>query len=684
MNNKRFCALSRKPRYRNRTLTVLLLAMGLGGWTPVVRAAVPDWLREAAATQLPKYPDDVKAAVLLDEQVTTVTSGGEIKTRYRTALKILRPEGRELGTVQVYFDNETRLTYLKAWSIPASGQAYEVNEKEAAEAGFPGGGELYSDTRFKILTIPAADPGNVIGYEYERRRRPFILQDIWQFQDDIPVKKTRFELELPQGWEFNTFWLNHPAEKPQSLGGNHWVWEIGDLAAVEDEPFMPDWRAVAGRMAVSYAREPGEATGSSQASWADTGSWFARLAEGRRQVTPEIQQKVAELTATSKTTLDKIDALTRFVQQGIRYVAIEIGIGGYQPHPAAKILADRYGDCKDKATLLSAMLKAIGVDSYYVLVNTRRGVVSPDLPSALTFNHVILAVRLPDEVPRTNLYALREDKALGHLLFFDPTDPLTQLGYLSMPEQRSYGLLVANGTGQLVELPLLPPAVNRLLRVANLRLSPAGDLSGGVKEIRWGAPNAAERSQLLGVPEAGREKKLENFLGNFLGSLVLESAKVQNLEDPNQNLIVTYAFLARDYAKRAGNLLLIRPRVLGEKTMDLSDDKERKRSYAVEFPSTTLETDAFDITLPAGYVVDELPPPVEIKYDFGDYRSKVDITGNTLHYRRSFEIKQVRVPMAQVEKLKEFFTRIEADERSSAVLKQIPEAQPSAPTGAPR
>ncbi len=681
--NKKRCS-NRNPWHKqSRWLAILaLVAAAMLGWPLPSYSAVPDWLREAARAPLPKYPDDVNAVVLLEDQVTTVNSSGEIKTLYRTAIKILRTDGRKRGTVRVYSDDETRLTYLKAWSLAANGQEYEVKEKDAVETTFASEWALYSDMRIKLLTIPDSEPGSVIGYEYEQRRRPYIFQDVWSFQDDIPVRKSRFDLVLPAGWEFDTFWLNHAAEKPQSVGDNHWAWEVSDLPAVEDEPAMPDWRAVAGRMAVTYFGRGNGAKGSSQATWAGIARWYANLSQGRRDLSPEIQQKVAELTSTAKTKFEQIQALASFVQREIRYVAIEIGVGGYQPHPAREIFADRYGDCKDKATLLSAMLHSIGIDSHYVLINANRGVVEPSLPSALVFNHVILAIQLPADVPTSNLYARRNDPRLGTLLFFDPTDSMTKLGYLPASLQANYGLLVTGEGGELVELPLLPPALNRLFRVAKLRVTPSGDLAGSVEEIRWGAPETARRAQLLGAPEAERQKKLEDFLGGFLGSLVLQSSKVENLNSFDQSLVVSYTFLAKNYAKRAGNLLLIRPRVLGEKAMDLNQEKGKERKYPVEFDSTSLETDMFDIAIPSGYQVDELPAPLDIKSPFGQYTTKIGFQDNVLKYQRTLQISNVAVPPDRVNDLKKFFSEIDADERSSAVLKEVTTGAPAAPPAA--
>ena len=572
MRNKRFSRL-RKQVSGTKTVAWLLPAAALLLWAPSATAGAPEWLRALARAPVPRYAEETDAVVLLDERVTTVNESGEIKTLYRRAYKILRPEGRKRGTVVVYFDNETRLTYLKAWSLPAAGGEYEVKEKDAIETS-PFGVELYADTRRKVLPIPAAEPGNVIGYEYEQKRRPFILQDRWFFQDPDPVRRARFALQLPKGWEFVSVWMNYSAQDPHRTGENQWVWEIADVPAIEPELSMPPWQAVGGWLAVTYyPRHVEEVKGKGHGSWHDVGAWYSQLAATRRQATPEIQRKVAELTSSAPMLLDKIRALASFAQRKIRYVAIEIGIGGYQPHLAQDVFSNGYGDCKDKATLLSTMLREVGIESYYVLIHTSRGVVARNFPSMLNFNHAILAIRLPEEVPATSLYSVRNYEQLGRLLFFDPTDSFTPLGYLPPTLQANYGLLVTQDGGELLELPLLPPSVNRLLRVAKLALSPTGTLSGEVQEIRWGAPAVNRRAELLEATGPERSKILERFLGRFLGGFVLVSAEAENLEDFDKGLVVRYRFVAESYAKAAGNLLLVRPRVLGQKSADLLERK---------------------------------------------------------------------------------------------------------------
>jgi hypothetical protein len=113
---------------------------------------------------------------------------------------------------------------------------------------------------------------------------------------------------------------------------------------------------------------------------------------------------------------------------------------------------------------------------------------------------------------------------------------------------------------------------------------------------------------------------------------------------------------------------LVRPRFIGNKSSDLLETKE-PRKYPVEFEGPSRDTDTFEITLPAGYEVDDLPPPVNADYSFASYHSKTEVSGNTLKYTRTFEVKELSVPLGKVEDLKKLYRIIASDERNTAVLK---------------
>jgi hypothetical protein len=145
-------------------------------------------------------------------------------------------------------------------------------------------------------------------------------------------------------------------------------------------------------------------------------------------------------------------------------------------------------------------------------------------------------------------------------------------------------------------------------------------------------------------------------------------AGMLSLQDTTQPFGLNYSIAVQRYAKTAGNLILVRPRLIGIKGSGLLETKE-PRQLPVVFDGPRHDTDVFEITLPGGYEVDDLPPPVDLDYSFASYHSKTEAKGNTLKYTRTFEIKELTVPLERVEELRKFYRAIAGDERNTAVLK---------------
>lgn len=652
-----------------------MLVLAVGACAAAQRAVAgdaPAWMHVLVNVPLPAYDEKTDAVLLYSEDVLSVQGNGKIKSLERRAFKILRPGGREFATIHANYDSETKVTSLRGWCIPAKGKDYEVKDKDAIETALFGvaNGELVSDVRTKLLQIPAADPGSIVGYEVEHEDRPYVLQNEWMIQSTVPVREARYTLQLPAGWTYKAVWLNHAEVTPTAGGNNQWQWVVSDLKAIRHEDLMPPWRGIAAQMLVSILPPDGGVRNKGFENWREMGNWEIGLTQGRRDASLGIKQKVAALTSADSTTLDKMRTLAQFIQRDIRYVAIELGIGGWQPHPAPEVFTHRYGDCKDKATLLSSMLHEIAVESYYVPINTERGSVTPQTPAHMGgFDHVILAIRLPDGVEDSSLTAVLKHPKLGRLLFFDPTDELTPFGYLRGDLQSNYGLVVTPDGGDLMELPKLPPAMNGIQRTAKMTLEVNGTLQGDIEEVRLGDRAASQRYALRSVTkDADKIKPIEQLLAHSFATFRITNATVTNFDRTDLPLKFHFSLIAENYAKKAGNLLLVRPRVVGSKSSGFLETKE-PRKYSVEFEGPYRDTDVFEIRLPPGYEVDDFPPPVAADYGFASYHSKVEADGRLLRYTRTFELKELTVPLNRVEELKRLYRIIAGDERNTAVLK---------------
>ncbi len=672
MRHKSYCNLGRPQATSGRRLP-------LSGWIiacallcmprAAVGADAPQWMRALVNTPLPSYDEKTDAVLLYSETKVTVVSSDKIRTQKSEAYKILRPEGRSRGTLSVPFSSLAKIKSLHGWCIPTQGKDYEVKDKDAMEVS--SNAEVTSDVKYKVLHIPAPDPGNIVGYEYELEEQPIFLQDIWYFQELDPVRESHYSLQLPPGWEFKASWLNHAEVKPTEAGSNSWQWTVRDVSGIRHEPLMPPFRGVACQMILSFFSS-GTPALNANSDWDAMGKWYLNLIGERIEPSAEIKQQVTQLTASKATQLQKMQAIGDFVQHDIRYVAIELGIGGIQPHPAADVFSHHYGDCKDKATLVRSMLREIGVDSYHVVIHTQRGSVTRDMPAHDGFNHVITAIKLPEGLDDPSLIATIQHPKLGKILFFDPTNDLIPFGQLPGYLQANYGLLVTPAGGELIELPQQASAMNSIRRTAKLTLDATGTLTGEVKEVRLGERASSERGRLRTVTkDTDRIKPIEELLAGSLSTFHITKASLLNLQQTDQPFGFNYSFESQNYAKSAGNLLLVRPRVIGVKGLGFLETKE-PRKFPIEFEGPARDTDAFEITIPAGYVVDDLPPAVDVDLGFASYHAKTVVIGNVVDYTRTFEVKELSVPVSKAEDLRKFYRIIAGDERNTVVLKPAP------------
>lgn len=614
------------------------------------RNDLPPWIRAAIPAELPPA-GEANAMVLLNETMLQVTGAGEITTRHRRVVKVLTSTGRDEGYLAVSFDDDTKLRSLNGWSIDPAGHEYAMRERDAVETTV-GDYELYTDARMKVLKVPA-DIGSIVAFEYTRNERPYLLQSTWYFQENVPVLRARYEMVLPAGWSYDAKWLNYASVEPVAPG----TWEIRSVPAVLDEPRRPSTLTLAGRVGFNFLGPNAKTL-----AWADVARWFSALAIPRGTPTPPLQTKVRELTKDDD---EPMIPLARFAQRDVRYVAVEIGIGGYQPHAAGEVFTNRFGDCKDKATLLRTMLKEVGMDAYYVLVHATRGVTDPTFPTIGAFNHVISAIPISAEKAKGYKSVVDHPK-LGKLLLFDPTSTLTPFGQLPDSLQASRGLLVTADGGELIDLPTHPAEVNQLNRVAKLELDAKGTLSGTVEEVRSGNMAAIMRGRLQSMNAAERVRTIESGLASHLASSTAEDVTIEFLDEPESDLVIRYRLVAPSYAKRVADMMLVRPRVLGAKSETILD---AKRAYAYETDGPSLHNDEVEIRMPATAKLDELPAKVDVKTPLVQYASASTFADGVLRYQRRYTLQTFTIPRESFVELNGVWKQILADERASAVFK---------------
>ena len=629
--------------------------------------SVPDWVRTAAQQKLPQYSPDTNAVVLLEDTTYTVAPDGSATEHFRSVVKILRPQGRDEGRITLPFDKDTKILYMHVWSIGPDGHEYAVKDNDQVEFGYPGQGNFFMDLRVRGAEAPGRDPGGVVAYEYEQRTHPYLTEKTWFFQSELPRLNQSFTLELPPGFTHGSVWAHSKEVSAIDLEHQRWRWELKDVPPInlDQVELRPSEFSLDGRMTVHYAGPTLPAP--TEGTWKSIGEWYQTLSKDRLVATPEIAAKAKELAGDKTDFYDKTEAIAEFVQKQVRYFVIEMGIGGYQPHYAADIFRNRYGDCKDKATLLVSMLSTLGVHGALVMVDHRRGVVDPDAPS-IVGDHMIAAIEIPEGYNSTKLRSVVTAKSGHRYLIFDPTWEKTAFGQLEHNLQGGYGVLLEGSDSQIIQFPVLSPDLNTIRRTATFQLQPDGSLKGTVTEKRFGDLSEDRRSLYTMGDAKEQTKFLDLLLSQDFSTFTVSDFKVQNAEALNKDLTTTYSLTAERFGKPMGPLLMVRPRVLGSD--ELYADRKERHNIPINLSETMQEQDDYTIELPSGYTVDEIPDPIKLDLGFASYESSSAVKDHTLHYTRTYTVREVTLPADKYLDVQHLSGVIAADEQSKAVLKK--------------
>lgn len=625
---------------------------------------VPQWLQQAAASQLPSYEKDVPAVVLRDEQTVTIGEDGHITTTTTYAVRVLIREGRAFAVAnELYGTDSAKVKEMRGWLIRAGGDVRKFGKDEiidhAADLN-----DVYNEARVKTIDASdMADAGSVFGYQVTTESRAFFNQDVWAFQGRLPTLLSRYTVNLPAGWRASSVTFNSTQKVEPQVQGSTYTWEMHDLPPIEPEPMSPAVANLAPRIAITYSPANASASaGKAFDSWTDVSRWYTELSDPQVTLDDAIAGKARELTANAKTELERIRAIAAYVQ-GLQYISIQIGIGRFRPHAATEIFAKSYGDCKDKANLMRTMLKAVKITSYPVLIFSGDPTyVREEWPSPTQFNHAIVAVSVSKE---TDVPTVIEHPKLGRLLIFDATDDNTPVGDLPFYEQGSFALVVAGDQGALMRMPVTPPEANRMERQAEVVLTREGAITAKVKERSQGQAAVSERGMFRTLSRADYTKLIETWITRGVTSAKV--SKVEPVDDRAQGrFALDVDFTADHYAQAMQDRLLIFKPALVSRMDALALTKASRKAPVVLKSNAFTET--VRVQLPEGFMVDEMPDPLKIETPFGNYTATYEVKEGQLLFTRSLTMRASTIPADQYTAVRNFFERIRATEQAPVVL----------------
>lgn len=505
---------------------------------------------------------------------------------------------------------------------------------------------LYSDFRQKHVTVAALRPGDSLEYKVTGRTNvPLIPGQFWldaAFDRDIIALDEKVVLDVPAERSLKLYVAPGIASQVAEKDGRRiYTWSSSTLGHKEVKP--PE------KSGQPSNQDELDIQATSFSSWDEFGKWFSQI-QYSGPTAPEVTAKAAELTRGLKTEREQAEAIYRFVSEEIRYVGLEFGIGRYQAHRPEVVLANRYGDCKDKHALLAAMLRAEGITAYPVLVHASRKF-RRDMPSPTQFNHLISAV------------TLGKDR-----VYLDTTAEVAPFGMLVSVLRDKEALTVApSGTPEIVKTPADTPFLQSKILDVEGEVSSDGKLTARVTQTVRGDQELLFRIAFRRTPP-DKWKDLAQAISYGTGfSGDVSEVSTSDIEDTTKPLQIKYRYTRDNYTTWDGDqgsmrtalpmmtLPAAKPAADGDSDVPLQLGPLAKVIYRNR------------LAIPPGSA-GKVMPEVDANLGFAEYHSTSSFEGGTLSIERTLLVKQREVAAAGRADYEKFYKVVENEANAEVQL----------------
>lgn len=485
---------------------------------------------------------------------------------------------------------------------------------------------LYSDLEILQVPVRGLRPGDTLDYtmqiNFTKAQDP---GEFWGSEDylkGLVILKGLVSLDVPadkhvQVWD--------PGLKPvvtDASGRRVYTWTYSQTKPTKDLSKKKTAASSSTKPSLAWSTFP---------SWQAVGAWYESLAGPRVAVTPAITAEANRITAQAKTPEDEARAIYDFVSTHIRYIGIDFGIGRYQPHAGETVLANQYGDCKDKDTLLESLLRAKGFTTAPALVGVGIKMI-PELPSPELFDHVITTVTIE-----------------GKQVWLDSTPEVAPFQYL-VPGVRDKQALVipTDGPAKLERTPAEPPypEVDRMDSTATLTAD--GDLKAHMVIVDRSDKEILLRDVARNVAPAQWDQAVQ-YLSRLMGfGGTVSKSEFEHGENLDVAIRLTYDYEHPKFGDWSDLRILPLFPIL---YLPSAPDKEPKK--AIKLGSERTEIAKTVIQLPSRFTPD-LPDGVHVKTAFATYDESYSFVKGALTVDRKVVVLASKVPAKDWQAYKKF------------------------------
>ncbi|MDR3696739.1 DUF3857 and transglutaminase domain-containing protein [Mucilaginibacter sp.] len=606
-------------------------------------AGIPDSLKENA-----------NSVVRYSMEYDMVNGPGNMTSKVHRIVTILNEKGDREAILALFYNRKyDSYSDVSMKIYNAEGnliKKYHKSDMEDYSATH--GADLVTDGRVLAVQHSVAAYPTTIEIEYEEDTKSFLDIGGWDIQgNQQSVQNSYYHITIDQNAGFR--YLNkNTTIKPtvNTVGGkSDYNWEVSNLKAIKLEEGAEAWRVLPrlyfGVNNFSFFGIAGDFS-----SWKSFGKWLRVLDADVTSLTPEREAEIRKMTDTIKTDKGKAKFLYNYLQQSMRYVSIQLGIGGFKPFAATFVDQKKYGDCKALANYMSALLKAVNIPSYCAVINAEanKEPADPDFPFN-SFNHEILCVPFK-----------------GDTTWLECTSNTMPFGKLGSFTENRMALLITEDGGKLVNTPRSTMQDNQFNGDVVLTLNEDGSAKAKAKISATGG----YREEYIDISAQKVDEQKEYYLNRFK----IKQPSLFNLStspDTENPKVLNFELEYDKFADiMAGDKQFYKPRVFDLMTFTIPVEENRKSDYYFEHPLQKKCTTT--IILPAGFEIETLPVNQNLKFTYGNFEVNYvyDQAKNQVISTAKFNISNHVIPAAKYTELQVFLDNVYKAQNKKLVIRR--------------
>ena len=598
--------------------------------------------------------ENANAVIRLNQIDILISSQRNMNVITKRVVTVLNEKGLDAIDAVENYDKRTTIRNIETTVYDAFGKEIKkFKRKDFKDQSAVGGGTLFSDNRYLYLDYtPIQYPFTIVfDSEIETSTTAFIPEWYPLNSYFVTVEKSILNVKYPDNlgfkkMEFN--FSNFKVEKTLETSTNL-SYTATNILAQKQEDYSPVVSTIFPKLMMGLELFHLEGVDGNAKTWKEFGQWYSdKILLGTTDLPDETKMKVKALVGDEKDPVKKAKLIYNFVQQKVRYISIQVGIGGWKPMVASDVDRLGYGDCKALTNYTKALLDVVNVPSYYtILYGDRKKLNIQSEFVSMQGNHVILSI--PNGDNYTWLECTSQDDPFGYQGIFT--------------DDREVLVIKPEG-GEIVRTKLYEDKGNTQISKGSYSLTTNGDFSGKITIVSGGS-QYSQKASIENLQPTEKEAHYKDYWGH-INNLKINKISFSNDKD-KINLTENLAVEAVKYGSLTSNKLIFAVNAFNKTSAYVKRIRNRKNS--LEIQRGFFDEDEINVILPIGFSVEYMPANYELTSKFGTYKTEIiKIDSSNLVYKRTLFIKKGLFSNKEYDEYRLFIEQISKNDNAKIIL----------------